>query len=93
MTDLRLRTFSILVGAFRIFELRTHLQKKTFEYGKEAAQEKTAAQKIGAVKAKALQSRLEGRVDIEKLLAQYKVARIEDLTENDHADILRRLSK
>lgn len=67
--------------------------KKTFEYGKEAAQEKTAAQKIGAVKAKALQGRLEGKVDIEKLLAQYKVTRIEDLTENDHADILRRLSK
>lgn len=57
------------------------------------AQEKTAAQKIGAVKAKALQGRLEGKVDIEKLLAQYKVTRIEDLTENDHADILRRLSK
>lgn len=55
--------------------------------------EQTGRQKIGAAKAKALQTKLEGKVDINKLLTQYKVASLEDLTEEQHLKIIKLLEK
>lgn len=55
--------------------------------------EQTGRKKIGAAKAKALQGKLEGKVDIEKLLTQYKVASLEDLTEEQHLKIVKLLEK
>ena len=60
----------------------------------EQAQKEIANSTITAAKATALKAMLEGKnVNIDKLLEQYKVKSLEELTETQHMDIFKRMEK
>lgn len=68
--------------------------QELISFGRTKAQADTAAQVIGAERAAALKKLLDGKgVTPDTIFAQYKVNRLEDLTEEQHSSVVRRLAK
>ncbi len=75
-------------------EYRQETEARAAEKAETQKMEAVAAQKIGAERAMALMKLLiDKNVNLEKLKAQYGVAELSDLTEAQHADIVKRLNR
>lgn len=81
----------LVIGACDSYGNRT--DENAFVWPREAPEPKEPAT-IGATRAKALESELKAHnVNISKLLKQYKVKKLEDLSEEQHISIIKKLKE